>query len=322
MSVVKEKVRVVVGRDVRYIEGLCKSCPHFSGTSTCRILTDRIYLEDSITNIETYSHLDRDKAVKNRSKCNLFNRHKTVNTMDGTINFQGGEENFKVVLLKWIKANCYGADSISLESHVIEKIFDAIKLFKGGDVENLISKHPAIILNAGNNPLYSKPFQYFTGLNLSFLNVAIGSTKLEKVAREYLKEMSKYRKVLGKMVTVSMLYSRNEQDPENFEYNFRRFFVELMLGKDPEAYFLRNEVSQHTTLSNHWGYNLNYREALKEAGGFTEKDVPKIKLSLNNKPFNELSADEIKMLDKQFTQEKHEFFKFAMSMFVEQVVSP
>ena len=322
MSAVKEKVRVLIGSDVRYIEGMCESCPHFSGTSTCRILTDKVYLEDSVTDVETYRFLDRSRTVKRKSACQLFNNHAEVNIMDGTLDFQGGEENFKKTLWEWIKKNCRDGDLVTYQSSTLSSILDAIKLFKGGDVEKLAERYYATVFNAGNNPLYAKPFEYFTGVKLSIFSNAIGSKKSMKVILDYLKEMSKYRKILSRMVTVSKLYSRSQTDPENFEYNFRKFFTELLFGKDIEAYYRFNQVSQYTILEHHWGYNLQYREALKEVGGFTEEEVPVISYVLGNKSYDELSEKELNRLRKLHTQEKIAFIKFAQARFSEEVVSP
>ncbi|MEC0276858.1 hypothetical protein [Peribacillus frigoritolerans] len=62
-----------------------------------------------------------------------------------------------------------------------------------------------------------------------------------------------------------------DKQPEMFISNFKYFITEIINGNF--------EKLKHGYTLNYWPYLNNYREALKEFGNFTDKEIPVIKLS-------------------------------------------
>lgn len=266
---IKEQIEVVDGGVIKFNSSVCDNCANFTGTSTCRINTERIYYPDKIVNVEVLRYLERDNATS--GPCNLVREVKIV---EKGFTLKGGDKNIELAVLQYMKKYCRDSKELTVNNPNFKRVMHSIKLFKDGEVENLINLYPFMITNASNNPWYSKPFEYFTGVRFYELGSTSGNKSLENKTFNFLRDMCKHRKVLNRMVNAYIKYAPNDRDPVNFTYNFHNFFTELLFGKNVRDFYNYNRDTRWATVGNTWGYVGNYREALKEAGCFSDDELP------------------------------------------------
>lgn len=308
---ITERVFIVEPEDNirRFAPSLCPSCPHFTGTSTCKLNVEKVYEDDKVIDVIAFRHLDRDNPYKTKSDCELIKP--LIITDRRTL--QGGDEPFQNTVLQYMKKNVRGTEELSLKSLSFQKVIHMITLFKSGQVKSLINNYEWVLTNSRNNPYYSVPFEYFTGIDLFRFSSVIGKIKEEKRALKYVRELCKYRNVLQRMVNAYIKYD----DGKHFVSNFRTFFIELIFGMDIAEHLISDRATRYATVVNSWGYVGTMREALKEAGNFTEEEVPL--LNWSNKPFKDLTDKEIKEIGKVHDKMKLDFANMAHKKFKSEV---
>lgn len=318
MSIVEE-IEIIDGGIIKFIPNTCEHCCNFTGTSTCKINTERYYYPDKTINVEVLRFLDRESPSEDRF-CKIKNQHRGTKVIDMGQPLKGGGSKFELAVLQYMKKNCRESKDLTVNDRSFKEVIHSINLFKEGDVETLISLYPYILTNATNNSYYSKPFEYFTGIRFNGLGCTMGNKKKENKTFEFVRDMCKHRKVLNRMVNAYIKYAPNDRHPDNFTYNFQNFFTELLFGKNVQDFYLHGRITRFSTINARWGYILNYREALREAGDFTEEQLPSF-ISIDYKKSDKKSKELQRVYSDKNSKVQNDFVDWAHQKLSSEAVS-
>lgn len=255
---------------------MCNSCIHFKGANTCVIHTHTWAYEDENVHMYRATYLNRKKKVA--TECNLpgsYAKGAVVHPRSRKEDEASGIYKAKIKypynaqeVLAWMKDNNtfhnMNKEKYGVTDNSFLQIMDAIALFYEGKIDELASKHEALVFNSRQNTFYSKPFNRFTGAQLF---TALSLTKHgEKELLNKLKLLSPHAKLLRKAMDIVEKHLKDEKKKDMDTSNFMFVVHELLIG----------DFSKHGHTANYWPYIGKMGEMLMEWGDFSKAQFPNV----------------------------------------------